>query len=196
MEAASTYETSVNFYQTTRRNNPEDSHLHTRWRENLKSYFVCACLSGPRITSRHWQYWGMKRQESGSLTSHIQKSRLWRELLRNCVWAARGYGISTRLASFTIRVAECYYLWSSTEVCVLPAAHCALFSVSVCVWNFQVLVTVYCSVSGGTNLAERARSKNGLDLQKGEWIQIGPHCSIFWWLTRRKTHQMEQNSGS
>jgi hypothetical protein len=31
MEAASTSETSVNFYLTTRRNNPEDSHfqLHT-----------------------------------------------------------------------------------------------------------------------------------------------------------------------
>jgi hypothetical protein len=35
MEAASVSETSVNFYQTTRRNNPEDSHLHTRRRENL-----------------------------------------------------------------------------------------------------------------------------------------------------------------
>jgi hypothetical protein len=30
MEAASTSETSVNIYQTTRRNNPEDSHLHDR----------------------------------------------------------------------------------------------------------------------------------------------------------------------
>jgi hypothetical protein len=29
MEAASTSETSVNFYQTTRRNNPEDSHFHS-----------------------------------------------------------------------------------------------------------------------------------------------------------------------
>jgi hypothetical protein len=37
MEAVSTSETSENFYQTTRRNNPEDSHLHTRNRENLKS---------------------------------------------------------------------------------------------------------------------------------------------------------------
>jgi hypothetical protein len=27
-----------NFYQTTRRYNPEDSHLHTHRRENLKSY--------------------------------------------------------------------------------------------------------------------------------------------------------------
>jgi hypothetical protein len=38
MEAASASETSVNFYQTTRRYKPEDSHLHTRRRENLKSY--------------------------------------------------------------------------------------------------------------------------------------------------------------
>jgi hypothetical protein len=29
MEAASTSETSVNVYQTTRRNNPEDNHLRT-----------------------------------------------------------------------------------------------------------------------------------------------------------------------
>jgi hypothetical protein len=39
VEAASISETSVNFYQTTRRNNPEDSHRHTRRRENLKSHF-------------------------------------------------------------------------------------------------------------------------------------------------------------
>jgi hypothetical protein len=30
MEAASTSEMSVNFYQTTRRYNPEDSHLHQK----------------------------------------------------------------------------------------------------------------------------------------------------------------------
>jgi hypothetical protein len=40
MDAASTSETSANFYQTTRRYNPEDSHLHTRRRENLKSHLV------------------------------------------------------------------------------------------------------------------------------------------------------------
>jgi hypothetical protein len=38
MEAARTSETLVNFYQTTRRYNPEDSNLHTHRRENLKSY--------------------------------------------------------------------------------------------------------------------------------------------------------------
>jgi hypothetical protein len=38
MEAARTSETLVNFYQTTRFYNPEDSHLHTHRRENLKSY--------------------------------------------------------------------------------------------------------------------------------------------------------------
>jgi hypothetical protein len=40
MEAESTSETSVNFYQTTRRKNPEYSHLHTRRRENLKSHQI------------------------------------------------------------------------------------------------------------------------------------------------------------
>jgi hypothetical protein len=38
MEAANTSETSVVFYRTTRRDNPEDSHLHTRRCENLKSH--------------------------------------------------------------------------------------------------------------------------------------------------------------
>jgi hypothetical protein len=37
IEAARTSETLVNFYQTTRRYIPEDSHLRTHNRENLKS---------------------------------------------------------------------------------------------------------------------------------------------------------------
>jgi hypothetical protein len=38
MEEVSTSEASINFYQTTRRNIPEDSHLHIRRREDLTSY--------------------------------------------------------------------------------------------------------------------------------------------------------------
>jgi hypothetical protein len=38
MEAARISETLVNFYQTTRRYNREDSHLRIHRRENLKSY--------------------------------------------------------------------------------------------------------------------------------------------------------------
>jgi hypothetical protein len=45
MEAASTSETSVNFYQTTRRNDPEDSHLYIRRREILKSHSVSVAFS-------------------------------------------------------------------------------------------------------------------------------------------------------
>jgi hypothetical protein len=40
MEAASTSETSVNFYQTTWCNNPEDRHLHAYCHENVKSYIL------------------------------------------------------------------------------------------------------------------------------------------------------------
>jgi hypothetical protein len=42
MEAARTSETLVNFYQTTWRYNPEDSHLHSHRHENLKSYILLA----------------------------------------------------------------------------------------------------------------------------------------------------------
>jgi hypothetical protein len=48
MEAARTSETLVNVCQTTRRHNPEDSHLHNRRRENLKSYrvvFICSLFN-------------------------------------------------------------------------------------------------------------------------------------------------------
>jgi hypothetical protein len=38
MEAASISETSAHFYQTTLRNNPEDSQLYTLRSENLKSH--------------------------------------------------------------------------------------------------------------------------------------------------------------
>jgi hypothetical protein len=37
MEAASTSETLVNFYQTTRHNNPEDSHIYTRRHDKIKT---------------------------------------------------------------------------------------------------------------------------------------------------------------
>jgi hypothetical protein len=43
MEAESNSETSVSF-QTTRRNNPEDSNLHTRRRENQKSHNISSDL--------------------------------------------------------------------------------------------------------------------------------------------------------
>jgi hypothetical protein len=51
MEAASTSEISINFYQITRRNIPEDSHLHTRCRENLKSYLVFWLFT--RVSEEH-----------------------------------------------------------------------------------------------------------------------------------------------
>jgi hypothetical protein len=44
MEAVSTSETSVNIYQTARRNIPEETRLHTRRCENLKphhNFVVC-----------------------------------------------------------------------------------------------------------------------------------------------------------
>jgi DNA-binding Lrp family transcriptional regulator len=44
MEAVSTTETVVNFYQTTWRSIPEDIHLHTRRREKLKYHHILVRL--------------------------------------------------------------------------------------------------------------------------------------------------------
>jgi hypothetical protein len=44
MEAARTYETLANFYQTTRRYNPEDNHLRTHSRENQLKWAFCRIL--------------------------------------------------------------------------------------------------------------------------------------------------------
>jgi hypothetical protein len=54
MEAARTSETLVNFYQTKRCYNPEDSHLHTHRRENLKSYLEWWSLEGWGRTNAFW----------------------------------------------------------------------------------------------------------------------------------------------
>jgi hypothetical protein len=45
MEAVIASETSLNFYQTTQRNIPKDSHLHIRHCENLKSHPVFLMFS-------------------------------------------------------------------------------------------------------------------------------------------------------
>jgi hypothetical protein len=62
MEAIRTSETLVNCYQTTLRYNPEDSHLHTRHRENFKSYPSLALnLSNyqtrVKFLNSFWPYW-------------------------------------------------------------------------------------------------------------------------------------------
>jgi hypothetical protein len=45
LQAVQTSEALVNSYQSTRRYNPEDSHLHTLRRENLKSYPANMCFA-------------------------------------------------------------------------------------------------------------------------------------------------------
>jgi hypothetical protein len=57
MEAASISKTSINFYQTSRRNNPEDSHRHIHRRENLTSHLVLSELETSLDQSGTEQLW-------------------------------------------------------------------------------------------------------------------------------------------
>jgi hypothetical protein len=45
LEAGSTSETSVNVYQTIQSNNPEDSTVHIRRRDNLKSASIMITMN-------------------------------------------------------------------------------------------------------------------------------------------------------
>jgi hypothetical protein len=57
MNAVQTSETSVNSYQSTRRYNTKDSHLHSHHREKLKSYllllFILSVCNNEKSVSRH-----------------------------------------------------------------------------------------------------------------------------------------------
>jgi hypothetical protein len=78
MEAASTSETSVHFYQTTRHNNPEDNHLHTRCRENLKSHLKSIYYK--RDLSSFASFW----DKCVSQMSHVRLIISW-----GCGWNLR-----------------------------------------------------------------------------------------------------------
>jgi hypothetical protein len=76
MEAASTSETSGNFYQTTGSNKPEDSHLHTCSRENLKSQWNREIKDGTRMGRRYKNLVGKPEGEYHleGLSVHRRKS--------------------------------------------------------------------------------------------------------------------------
>jgi hypothetical protein len=73
-EAARTSETLVNFYQTTRRYNPEDSHLRTHRRENLKSNLEDFGISEriilkSTLKTYSWRVWtGLIRLSTGTVS--------------------------------------------------------------------------------------------------------------------------------
>jgi hypothetical protein len=60
MEAVQTSETSVNSYQSTRRYNPEDSHLRTHRRENFKLYLVTDHLEYLSVVGKIILKWTLK----------------------------------------------------------------------------------------------------------------------------------------
>jgi hypothetical protein len=61
----------VNFYQTSRHYNPEDSHLRTDRRENLKSYksILVSALDS------QWKKYGEKQSSSGC-TLRLQRNKM------------------------------------------------------------------------------------------------------------------------
>jgi hypothetical protein len=85
MEVASTCQTSVNFYETTRRNNPEDSHLH--WRRYLVNILITNCRYRPgRFSFR--VHVNVSVYHSYKIWSSLQRGKPGRHIScgRLCIW--------------------------------------------------------------------------------------------------------------
>jgi hypothetical protein len=77
IKAASTSETSVNFYRTTQRNDSEDSNLHTRRSENLKSHYCSYILKCVAISRKTNNYFSIIKHFNEARASMIFHGLLW-----------------------------------------------------------------------------------------------------------------------
>jgi hypothetical protein len=87
MEAVCTSETSVNFHHSTRCNNPEDSHLHTRRRENVKSHLVN--LYGEATLRYVRRFEALQTKKAKPLIALMMEAASTSETSVNFYWAAR-----------------------------------------------------------------------------------------------------------
>jgi hypothetical protein len=93
MEVASTSETSVNFYQTTRRNNPGDSHHHFTC---LSFSFVCVSLYLTTFYQLHNLY--SIEWQDGMINVAAEVHTLSEELGR-CLWIVETQGFRMDVAA-------------------------------------------------------------------------------------------------
>jgi hypothetical protein len=127
IRAISISETSVNFYQTTRRSNPEDSHLHIHRRENLKSHRITYIVKFMEIInmelSEALHHDGRKFELSEALHHDGHKF----ELSTLCFIAAKK--ILTQMQAMCARI-ECDLLPQMEDVWVcLKYGHITIFHV-------------------------------------------------------------------
>jgi hypothetical protein len=117
MEAARSFETFVNFYQTTRRYNPEDSHRLTNRRENLKSYIF---IHNPLLVVLHALVWAENTLWAGHVcllawVNSIVGTHCWAALgSNNSLWCATvdlGWQSKSDLRSLLEEIVTQQWFW-------------------------------------------------------------------------------------
>jgi hypothetical protein len=90
MEAVRTFETSVHFNVTTRRYIPEDSELHTRRRDNLKSpkLYYCSVQNMLLPVNYDWPHYAKHEITIDSTENFYRLQNMRVDETRVCVYAS------------------------------------------------------------------------------------------------------------
>jgi hypothetical protein len=145
MEAARTSETLVNFYQTTRRYNPEDSHLRTHRRENLKSYFIIK-FPPSFCYIRGRQPFHYRRT---ALAIHIFVEGWWKRLIMSWAVSETLFNLKSAVGIRLKTGNSCVFPYNSVYCkdvvsfqTVLIWSHCWLYKISYCFVKFHMVWTM------------------------------------------------------
>jgi hypothetical protein len=115
-QSAMTSETLANFYQTRRRYNPEDSHLRTHHRENLKSYYYyCLFSMVTKLWEVFFQHFTWQKSDHGERAVSVKtcvhvlipKRFLWRMLT---IWSINPCISFSQInaSNFPYNISKCY----------------------------------------------------------------------------------------
>jgi hypothetical protein len=126
MEATSTSEMLINFYQTTQCYNPEDGYLHASRRENLKSYYCEFHLHAHKINLPQlwgWLYFSRPVRHHHLIVSSRQPFWPLNDKINNSLYTHSILSMKTRKRNrkvFSLRNGTCWhtirinsYWWSN-----------------------------------------------------------------------------------
>jgi hypothetical protein len=182
---ASTSETSVNFYQTTRRNIPEDSHLHTHRREKLKfpfHSFKNDCVTTHWTRTKHCYCIAaedIKRDRKQQL-SLVGSNRTWMNLanmLKRLIFFRRSSkpNVKQMGSSATARNCLCEGLCFQGELIYFPPALCLPIHSST--FPYKLSLQLLSAEFALLHVSRTRKLRSETQRERGNRVTLIPHTT-------------------